>query len=126
MGIAALCQLATAASLTLTPIAAQPQMNTVDFFDWKLSVSERTIDGTIACAINNTRSVDKEAYPRMTDGQKRVALDKAAEDKKRARAAVTTFCKNSPRVKRANGRVACELELRMKKTTETESGSVLK
>lgn len=121
----ALCTLAVASALVLPSIGAQPKMNTVDFFDWKLRVSERTLDGTIACDINRTRSVNKKEYPRLNESQQKVALDKAANDKKRARAAMTTHCKNSSRVKDAGGFVECELELRMKRTKETASGSVL-
>lgn len=126
MSIVALCQLATAAALTLTPIQAQPQRNTVDWFSWKIQVSERTLDGTIACDIDRTRSVNKVDYPRLNESQKKVALDKAAFDKKRSRHASSTHCKNDSRVKAAGGFTECELELRMKKTVETESGSVLK
>lgn len=121
-----ICQLAVAAALTLTPISAQPQRNTVDWYDWKLQVSERVLDGTIACDIDRTRSVNKEEFPRLSETQKKVALDKAAFDKKRARNAVSTSCKNSSRVKAANGFTECELELRMKRTIETASGSVVR
>ena len=126
MGISALCTLATAATVTLAPITAQPQRNTVDWFSWKIQVTERTLDGTIACDINRTRSVDKEAYPRMTAEQQRVALEKAAFDKKRSRHASATHCKNDSRVKAAGAFTECELELRMKKTVETASGTILK
>ena len=120
------CELAVGAVLALAPIPVQPRMNTVDYFSWKLQVSERVLDGTIACDINRTRSVNKKEYPRLTESQKEVARSKAAFDKKRSRAAVSTHCKNDSRVKAVGGFTECELELRMKKTVETEFGSIVR
>lgn len=123
-----ICALAVGAAVTIAPLAAMPQRGTVDFFDWKIQqsqaapVTEQTLDGTIACKIDRTRSVDKEAYPRMTADQQRVALEKAAFDKKRSRHAVSTHCNGSSRV---SDKTACDLEMRMKRTRETASGSVV-
>lgn len=119
------CTLAVASSLALPSMTDVPNRNTVDWFDHQIQVSERVLDGTIACDINRTKSVNKKEYPRLSESQKKVALGKAAFDKRRSRDAVSTHCKNSTRVKNAGGFVECELELRMKRTKETASGSVL-
>lgn len=111
---AAVCALASAASLSLGSISEMPRMNTIDYFDWKLQLTERNLDGTIACDIDRTHDVEKNAYERMTESQKRVADEKAAYNKKRARAWSKSHCSNSPRVLAANGVSECNLEGRMR------------
>lgn len=96
--VSTLCVGLVASALSLAPVAAPVQYHSIEAYDAQLRVTERVLDRSICQDVERTRSVDKEAYPRMTESQQRVAADKAQRDKRRALGALVTHCKTSKRV----------------------------
>lgn len=105
--VSTLCVGLVASALSLAPVTGPVQYHSIEAYDAQLRVTERVLDRTICPDVERTRSVDKEAYPRMTERQKEVAASKAQRDKRRALSALVTHCKTSRRVIARGAVVEC-------------------
>ena len=94
-----ICTISIASVLMLAPVV-KPRMNTVDYFDSKIRVTERVLDRTICPDLERVQAPDAVLlnHPSTTEAQKKALREKAEYNGKRNAVAVSNHCKNSPRV----------------------------
>lgn len=93
----------------LAPVV-KPKMNSVDYFDYKIRVTERILDRTICPDIERVQAPDAKllVHPDTSESQKKALREKAAYNAKRNAVALSNHCKHSPRVGEKNAR-ECDL-----------------